>query len=178
MEAPSWKPTKFAEAVLEKMDANGDQLIDADELKGAPGLSAGAKFIDKDADGKLSLDELKARFQLYRDVRVGLAPKTLALFYKKKPGRGANVRLVPEFFLTDLLSPATDTTIGDGTFMPQAEGADLSGMQVGYYRVVIDAPGAKLPPEYADETETPLGVEVSPVSDDPTTYGTIPIFID
>jgi hypothetical protein len=58
---PVWDPPAQAELALEELDANGDGALDADELKKAPGLAAGAKQIDQNADGKLTAEERRSR---------------------------------------------------------------------------------------------------------------------
>ncbi len=176
--APTWKPAKFAEAVLAELDADGNGLIDEQELVGAPGLTFGAKLIDADRDGGLSADELTKRFEIYRDMQLVTELKEMVLVYKRRPVRMANVRLVPEFFLDGVLEPATDTTTDDGSFFPQAEGVGAAGLRVGYYRVVVDSPKVTVPEKYSSEATTPLGVEVSPIADDPSTYSRIFLTIE
>jgi hypothetical protein len=174
VQAPSWNPSGFADAVMEKLDTSGDSQIDAGELAAAPGLAAGAKFIDSNSDGKFSHDELVGRFQFYVDRRIGLTSKSMQFIYKGRPLARAEVRLVPEFFLTDLLEPATGTTDDGGLVLLDIPSNDLRTplIRPGYYRVEI----AKLPAEY--NTATTVGVEVSPASDDASTYGPIVIRLD
>jgi hypothetical protein len=164
--------------VLAELDGNGDTLIDEQELSDAPGLAFGAKLIDANKDGGLSEKELTKRFELYRDMQLVTELKEMVLVYKRRPVSRASVRLVPEFFLDGVLEPATDTTTDDGSFYPQAEGIGAAGLRVGYYRVVVDSPQVSIPGEYASAATTPLGVEVSPVADDPTTYSRIFLTIE
>lgn len=173
--APSWDPDDFADAILAKLDGNGDGLVETSELAGAPGLAWGAKYIDSNNDGKLSREELVARFETYSKLRLGLTTKTLQLFHNGRPLVGAKVRLEPEFFLEGLVEPATAETEIDGSFFPQSDGVDLSGVRVGYYRVVVDSPNAKIPSKFSSADTTTAGVEISPISDDPSSYGTIKI---
>src|SRR5919106_1598400 len=77
IQAPSWDPSGFADAVMEKLDTNGDSQIDQGELAAAPGLEFGAKFIDANSDGQLSHEELVKRFQFYVDRRIGLTSKSM-----------------------------------------------------------------------------------------------------
>jgi hypothetical protein len=159
---------------MEKLDTNGDSQIDEAELAAAPGLEFGAKFIDSNSDGRLSHEELVARFQFYVDRRIGLTNKSMQFIYKGRPLARAEVRLVPEFFLTELLEPATGTTDESGSVLANIPSNDLRTplMRPGYYRVEI----AKLPAEY--NTATTVGVELSPASDDASTYGPIIIRLD
>ena len=176
VQAPSWDPSGFADAVMEKLDTNGDSQIAKAELAAAPGLEFGAKFIDSNSDGQLSHEELVKRFQFYVDRRIGLTNKSMQFIYQGRPVARAEVRLVPEFFLTDLLEPATGTTDDSGMVLPDIASNDLRTplMRPGYYRVEITS--AKLPAEF--KTGTTVGVELSPASDDASTYGPIIIRLD
>jgi hypothetical protein len=170
---PDWDPSEFASAILEELDKNRDSVVDNSELAKAPGLAYGAKFIDKDRDGKLSREELEARFTMYRDRELGLTSKEFRVTYNGRPLVGAEVRLVPEFFLTDVIEPATGTTIIQGIVNPSIEGQQTPLMRAGYYRVEVTSPNVKLPAQF--NTATTLGVEVSPFADEPAASGTIEI---
>jgi EF hand len=163
--APGWDPTGFADAILAKLDKNGDGALDKTELAAAPGLAWGAKAIDTDKNGSLSREELVARFELYKKMRIGITSSQMQIVYKGQPLTGAKVTLVPEFFLEGLVEPATGEVL-EGFVDPRVEGLKPSGLRVGYYRVVVDSPRVKIPAKYAKAETTPLGVEVSPVSDD------------
>ena len=177
IEAPSWDPDGFADEILTKLDSNEDGALAMAELAPAPGLAFGAKYIDTDGSKSLSREELVARFELYVERRLGLTSKQLQLLYKGRPVPGAKVTLVPEFFLADVIEPATGETFSDGTVDPIAEGMELPGLRVGYYKVVVESPRAKLPAKYASADTTTLGVEVSSLDSDPATYGTIKLNI-
>jgi hypothetical protein len=84
---------------------------------------------------------------------------------------------VPEFFLAGVVEPASGEAYVDGVVMPMITGMDIPGMRVGYYRVVVDSPNFKIPAKYGSAETTPLGVEVSPVSEDAATYGTIQLVL-
>ena len=173
--APKWDPEGFASAVIEKLDTNGDGQIDESELAPAPGLAFGARFIDANSDGSLSRDELIQRFQFYVDRKIGLTTKELQIFYKGRPLSGAQVKLVPEFFLTDLLETAEGVTDQAGSVFPAIQNSELRTpvMRTGYYRMQVTSPTVELPPKF--NTATTVGVEVSPASDDMSTYGPIKI---
>ena len=175
--APTWAPEGFADAVLEKLDANKDGSVDKGELAGAPGLAWGAKYIDKDKNDALSRDELVARFTMYRDMKLAITSKPMQIRYKGRPVVGAKVELVPEFFLAGLVEPATGETDFEGTVDPQAAGLEFPGLRVGYYRMVVTSPKVKLPAAVGSAESTTTGVEVSPISDDASTYGTLQVTI-
>lgn len=170
---PDWDPPGFAGVVLERLDKNGDALVDRAELGEAPGLQFGARFIDRDGDGKLSREELVARFTKYRDRQLGLTSKEFRITHNGRALVGAEVRLMPEFFLTETIEPASGTSFIQGIVRPSIAGQQTALMRVGYYRVEITAPKVKLPAEF--NTATTLGVEASPFTDDPMASDTIEI---
>jgi hypothetical protein len=169
---PDWDPSGFSSVILAELDKNGDSAIDASELTETPGLASGAKFIDKNSDRKRSHEELEARFTMYRDRRLGLTSKEFRVTYNGRPLVGAEVRF-PEFFLTDVIEPATGTTIVQGIVQPSIPGQELALLRVGYYRVEVTSPNVKLPAKF--NTATTLGVEVSPFDDEPMAPATIEI---
>lgn len=173
IKSPSWDPSEMADAILAKLDANKDGSVSSEELTDVPGLVWGSRYIDTDKNGELSRDEMVARFDVYLQMRVGLTSKQLQLSYKGRPLGGAKVTLVPEFFIADVIAPATGETLPEGIVSPITEGAEVPGVRAGYYRVVVDSPNIKIPPKYASADSTPLGVEISGVGDDPRSYGTI-----
>lgn len=178
VEAPQWNPDRFADRVLEELDTDGDGALSKAETAAAPGLAAGASQIDSDGDGSLTREELVARFGLYKQMRLAIVSKDVVLLVNGKRAKGVALRFEPEFFLTDLVEPAADVTLGDGSCRPQAEGCDLPGMRPGYYRLVAAEPSqAGLPSEYGSPETTPTGIEVSPVSDGPQGYGPVVVRI-
>jgi hypothetical protein len=110
-------------------------------------------------------------------MRLGIVSKSMQLAYRGRPLAGAKVQLVPEFFLEGVVEPASGEAYVDGVVMPMITGMDIPGMRVGYYRVVVDSPNFKIPAKYGSAETTPLGVEVSPVSEDAATYGTIQLVL-
>jgi hypothetical protein len=177
VDAPSWDPDGFADAIMTKLDANTDGSVDAKELKGAPGLEWGARYVDADKNQLLSREELVARFQMYKDMRLGLGSKQIQLSYRGRPLGGAKIRLVPEFFLAEVVEPATGEAPPDGIVSPVTEGAEVPGVRPGFYRVVVESPNVKIPAKYTSAESTSLGLEISPVSDDPRSYGTIQLVL-
>jgi hypothetical protein len=173
VDIPDWNPAGLASTILEKLDKNGDSFVDKGELAEAPGLSSGTRFIDKDGDGQLGREELEARFAMYRDRRVGQKAQELRITHNGRPLVGAEVRLVPEFFLDGIIEPATGTTIFEGMVRPTIADQQAALMNPGYYRVEVTSPSVALPAKF--NTATIVGVEVSPFADEPASAGKIEI---
>jgi hypothetical protein len=158
---------------LEKLDKNGNATVDQPELAEAPGLAFGARFIDANKDGKLDREELEARFARYRDSRVGLTPKELRIDYNGQPLVGAEVRVVPEFFLTGVIEPAAGTSTADGVVRPSIADQRTPLLRLGYYRLEVTSSKTKLPAKF--NSATTLGVEISPFANEPAASGVIEI---
>jgi hypothetical protein len=171
VEAPDWDPSDLAERIMTDLDKNGDGNIDADEITAAPGLAAGARFIDTNKDDQLTQEELEARFELYEERQIGLRSHTFRLSYKGRPVPGAEVVFNPEPYLEGIIEPANGTTDAQGVVSPRTVGMDLpvEAMRIGYYRVQVKSPHVKIPAKY-QSAETPLGAEVT-LSDDASSYG-------
>jgi hypothetical protein len=90
---------------------------------------------------------------------------------------GAKVTLVPEFFLADVIEPATGDVESEGMVNPVTQGAEVPGVRAAYYRVVVESPNVKVPAKYASADSTPLGVEISGIGDDSRSYGTIQLVL-
>jgi hypothetical protein len=160
MKAPSWAPEAMADAAMQQLDKNSDGQIAKDELAAAPGLkyAASQPGVDLNNDGKLSRDEVVARFQGYIQSAVAFRPFQVEVLLGGRPVPEAEVKLVPEAFLGDVIPTATAITGPDGRGSVASEGQP-EFVRIGMYRVEISAPNAKLP------AQTNLGVEVSPYTD-------------
>jgi hypothetical protein len=167
--APDWDPPDLAERIVTDLDKNADAQVDAEELAAAPGLAAGARFIDRDKNGQLSREEIEAQFTKYVEQRVGLRTGSFRLSYKGRPVRDAEVTFIPESFLEGLIEPAKGVTDVEGFVTPQTEGQDLLGIRLGYYRVQVTSPHMKIPEKYS-RPDSPLGADVSLV-EDASSYG-------
>ncbi len=168
--APDWDPDDVAEAIIADLDKNGDGAIDEEELKAAPGLAAGVRFVDANKDGKLTQEEIETRFDKYASLRIGIRGQIFRITYKGRPVANAEVRFLPEGFLKGVIEPAAGTTDDFGNVSPITEGQDLRGMRIGYYRVQIVSGGGNIPAVYRTE-QSPLGADVS-LSEDEQSYST------
>jgi hypothetical protein len=166
--APSWDPVELTNKAFSLFDSNGDAELDSKELKAAPGLGSSIKAIDTNSDGKMSRSELESRFALYKSGKVALQSVTFQVLYKNRPLEEGSVRMIPEPFLEGLCEPAEGMIFGGAT-TPTIVGQKLPAMRLGFYRIEVTSDAKKIPAKY--NTETTLGMEVSPVSDGPDSYG-------
>jgi hypothetical protein len=158
VEAPAWSPSSMGQAAVDQLDKSGDSLVDKSEVAAAPGLADVFAVLDSDRSGALSSTEIAARFELYERMRTATAYTTLVIKLNGRPLKDAFVKLVPESFQGDVVSPATGMTNHFGEVSPQTVGKSTSGMEPGLFRVEL----------YRDKeasqpiaVKTPLGVESS-----------------
>ena len=97
----------------------------------------------------------------------------MRITYNGRPLDKAEVRLVPEFFMEDMIEPATGMTRGDGTVRPSIPDQRTPMLRVGYYRVEVKSSKPPLPAKF--NSQTTLGVEISPFSNEPVGSDTIGI---
>jgi hypothetical protein len=160
---PAFNPGRAAQLATEQFDANHDGALDAQELEKSPGLKAAARLIDRDGNGALSEQEIKSRIEYYRRDDLALMPFACQVTVDGQPLSGAQVRLVPEPFLSEVVKPASGTTDANGYASLSLEGQKYSGVQLGIYRVEIskqDSAGAdEVPAKY--NAQTTLGQEIA-----------------
>jgi hypothetical protein len=168
VDAPDWDSADIAENVVSTLDKNGDGAVDVEEIASAPGLADGLKFVDTDSDGKVTAAEVEARFDKFIAMKVGIRDSKFRITYKGRPVANAEVRFIPESYLTDLIGPASGTTDETGVVAPITEGQTLPGMSPGYYRVQIATGGGNIPEAYRAES-SPLGVDAT-LTDDASRY--------
>lgn len=161
--APAYSPSAASSAALEAFDKNGSGTLDADEAAKSPSLQTAFSRIDADQDGSLSKSEIADRIAAYRDSQIGLMPLQCTVTLNGVPVEGAEIKLVPEPFLTETLSTATGIAGASGMAAPQAAGSEIPAVACGLYRVEVswkkDGQEA-IPARY--NAQTTLGVEVAP----------------
>ena len=157
-------PEDLANAALAQADSDNDgKLLHAELLKN-PGLLAALKTSDRDQDGVITSDELKARMTSMQAVAKHACYPKIIVFQGRRPLSGATVRFVPEPFMGGFSLPATGVTDAQGECNLTFEGAGTSGdsvggLKCGFYRVEITHPSKTLPTKV--NTETILGAEVA-----------------
>ena len=163
-------PAIDAEAVTTSafatLDRDADGKLSFEETADAPGLRAGARRLDQDGDSAISQSELSERLAMWSGGGIGVSTLACRIVFRGQPLAGAEVRFVPESFLTNLLSEASGTTDREGVAMLSIDTSllptdqqNLQGVQQGFYRVEVTHPEITLPPKY--NTATELGKEVS-----------------
>lgn len=164
---PEIDPDDAGSAAVTQHDADGDGVLSQAELANLPGILGAIGWYDLDSDGNVSADEIAQRIRKWHESRVGLLPPIpCTVLLDGQPLSGATVKWIPEPYLGETFKPGSGTTdnrgiarirIAQSDMSPDQQ--DLSGMQVGVFKVQITHPTESIPARY--NTETTLGEEIS-----------------
>jgi hypothetical protein len=156
---PHIDPSTAATKALELLDKNSDSFIDQQELAASPGLAEGRSRVDIDQDGRISSDELAARFAYWNQSISRIVCPELEITLNRRPVPMAQVVFLPEPFLADWLEEVQASTDEFGRCTPRIS-RDLPGVNMGYYRVqVTKQRGGKQLVAAQFNTQTQIGVE-------------------
>jgi len=135
-------------------DANKDGNISGDELEKCRSLKAIAK------NGEVTAETIAEQISQWQNRGSGRVPVGFLVLHNGKPLAGATVKLVPEVFLTDLVTAVGETGATGGAPMsvPTSGPAEPKGASLGFYRIEITKEGEDIPAKY--NTETTLGLAV------------------
>ena len=165
VKAPDMDVEVMTDEAMQLCDENGDGFIEKSELKNSPSIKFAKTDLDTDKDGKISRDELHARFSLYVEMSTGL---TQASIYVRKNSRqggglvGATVKLVPEPFMEKYIEGAEGKVIDPENGATNMSVGGFPGVRVGFYKIEITSDDVKIPAKF--NTETIYGVEIPPVT--------------
>ncbi len=142
IDPPVLEPAAIGGVAVMEYDANGDTVLDAEELTAVPSLVAAQERIDRDGDGFITKEEVVDRVQAWLDSKLGITTVVCQVIQSGKPVAGATVTFEPESFLGGHVKPASGVTdeTGIASLSVAAEHLQdpkVTGAQVGFYRVVI-----------------------------------------
>lgn len=112
--APSVDADGAAEAALKLYDRDGDGLLNSEELKASPPLMNALDAYDTDRDGALSQAELVSGMESWSRRGIGATTVPFAVRLDGRPLEGAEVKLTPAPFLDNAISQAGGTTDASG----------------------------------------------------------------
>jgi len=148
----------MAKSAIIQLDKNTNGTIEGPELDACQGLKSSLAVIDENSDNKLSVAELKHRFEGYGSA--GAVGYTLRITLDGKPLADAVVKLTPEPFMNGAVGEVTGKSDPDGAVNNYlVEGRELPGLPSGVYRVAVTKDGESIPARF--NTQTTLGCEVS-----------------
>lgn len=132
-------PDAVGKRAVEAYDADKNGSIDAKELEQSPALASAVSRIDANKDGAVSADEVAERVRQYQK-QSDLVSLALQIERDRAPLSGATVVLEPETFIGEGLVAFKGTSDASGAVSLVADGADVPGVPVGLYRVLISGP--------------------------------------
>ena len=160
---PSLDPASAARAAMDQYDTNHDGKIDAGELKQCPSLSQAMDLMDTNHDGVLTLDEITARMQKWKNSPAVVMSGSVQVFLDGQPLAGATVTYEPEKFMGPAYQVASGVTDSAGFADIKGQDPKYPGLYLGLYRVRISKQQGgheSLPARY--NSESVLAKEVAP----------------
>lgn len=159
---PQIDPAQAAAEAIRLYDKNGSGMLERDEWKQSPALAAAKERIDRDADGKITSQEIADRITSWLQSPAIRTTCVILVTLDGRPLEGATVSLEPEPFLGPSYKPASGTTDLGGMASMSGQDEKFSGVYLGLYRVKVSKQiGGRetIPARYNSQTE--LGCEVA-----------------
>jgi hypothetical protein len=161
VKAPEWDPSTAAERALADYDANHDHKLSKEELKKCPGLLSAVARFDRDNDGAISADELKAKLEEIHEQQAALVEVQCSVTKGGRPLEGASVTFVPEAFMGDAFKPSAAITGSDGVAFPTIAEEEIPkemrgrvhGAHCGIFRVTVTHPTVAIPAKFNSQSE-------------------------
>ncbi len=167
--APSLDPEAMAAKATTTYDTDSSGELSIEELAAVPGIASAVDHYDADKNGAVSTAEIASQIQSWVDTRVAITMFSCRVTLDGQPLHNATIELIPEPFLADVIHAAKGVTneAGEANLgMPQADLPEsMKGSTMvnpGIYKIRITHATTTIPAIY--NTETTLGIEVSPTS--------------
>jgi len=156
----SYDPDALTAAAFAEYDRDKNGTLEKAEIDACPALKGAITGIDTNRDGKISTDELRARYASYAAANTATVSVVVTVTLDGAPLPDATVLFVPEKFMESIIKETSGKTGADGTISTfTSDGKQFVGIQPGMYRVRVTHEGGKvIPAKY--NTQTTLGVEV------------------
>jgi hypothetical protein len=131
LRSPVLDPESAAEEAVALYDKDGDGILTADELKACPGILVSLEIYDQDGDGGVTESEIVARLSGFVERNVALSRLSATVRLDRRPLGGATIRLVPEPYLGEEIRQAVGTTRKGGSGSVAVADEDLPDNQKG-----------------------------------------------
>jgi len=148
---------------IELYDTNKDGKISGDELNQCPSLKQSITNVDTSGAGELTADMITARIKKWQAMKIAVLPFTCRVLRNGQPLVGAEVKLVPDKFITDAIPAGSGQTDEEGRVIVSAPNPDPTapkGVPPCFYRIEITKAGEDIPAKY--NTETIFGRLIAP----------------
>ncbi len=153
------------ERAMAMYDKNKDGKISGVELDLVPAIKDSLKNFNTTKEKGVTAADINNRVKAWQDTRVGLmGSTTCVILHNGKPLAGAEVKFVPEKFLSDSIQESTGTTTPEGfasmTIPVDPNDPGRRGVPPGWYKVEITKTGENIPAKY--NLQTTIGAELAP----------------
>lgn len=120
---PNVDPEDAAQAAIELYDRDADGILNGEELKASPPLLDALSVYDTDRDSSLSQAELVAGMQSWASRGIGATALPFTVKLDGRPLQGAQVKLIPAPFLGETIVSAGGVAdeLGTGSLEVPAE---------------------------------------------------------
>jgi hypothetical protein len=103
-------PSGAAHKAIASCDKDGDGKLSDEELKAIPGILKWKQLYDLNGDKFVSEDEITQRLRKWQSDKLGFRSIGLSVTLNGRPVPNVHVQLTPEPYLGDAVKPATGTT--------------------------------------------------------------------
>ena len=161
-DSPDVSAGRAGREAINQYDGNGDDALDAEEVKQSPALAIAFERIDSDRDGKLTDDEISARIKSWLKSGTTLMAGTTLVTLDGQVLEGATVTFEPEEFLGPAYQPCSGVSDQSGQAAIEGPLEDYPGIYLGFYRIRVSKQVSgreTIPARYNSQTE--LGYEVA-----------------
>lgn len=110
----SLDPSAAADKAVATYDKDANGQLSMQELKACPGIAAAVEHYDKDRSGSVSADEIAQRIRVMQQMPRDNTPFRCTVNYKGYPLPDAEVRFQPADFQGDSIMPASGRTDEQG----------------------------------------------------------------
>lgn len=142
-------PQATAAEVMQLYDSNQDNALDEQELKASLALASATDRFDTNGNGRISTEELVARFEQYKVLSTHMAGQVVVVD-RRRPVANAKVTLEPEPFMGSAVPTYRGTTNQSGEATMTSE-PRTPGFVVGFYKVQV---------QQSDGKESQFGCEI------------------
>jgi hypothetical protein len=110
--------SKVSSDAIKQHDKDGDGKLNKDELKAIPAIANTIAQYDTDNDSQINAAEIAARIDKWQAMKVAFVSCSFVVNLDGKPLADAQVRLEPEAFLASVLATCQGTTDARGRVSP------------------------------------------------------------
>ena len=159
---PEFDAVTSGQQAIGTYDKDGDGQISGEELKACPALEMALPRVDKNGDSAISADEVADRITYFQTAKTTIISGSTEVTMSGEPVVGATVTFEPETFMGSQFKTCTGETDERGVAFVTGHDSKFPGIYLGFYRVRIskkEGDRETIPAKY--NTESTLGYEAT-----------------